>query len=168
MADFRVLEKADGANLLFVFEGPIDEDVQFPPMDTSKYKVLFVDLKGVTAINSVGIREWLNWIKPLTEKVQVVLMKCPKPLVFQLNMVEGFLPKNAVVKSFFVPFYCEKCDKEENILFNVGQEVQLSPGSYKLNYDLNAMKSCKEAACELEMDATEAKYFQFLKKMVGG
>lgn len=167
-ANFSFQEKTDGDSLLFVFEGQIDEDVQFPGVDTTKFKKVFIDLKGVKAINSVGIREWLNWLKPVSEQAQIILMKCPKALVFQLNMVEGFLPKNGLVKSFYVPFYCEKCDKEENVLFNVGAEVQVTPAGAKVNFNVKDAKLCAEAACEMEMDAAEAKYFQFLKRMAGG
>ncbi len=167
MVDFKVHEKTDGDNLLLVFEGVIDEDVVFPAVDTGTYKKVFIDLKGVKSINSVGIREWLNWMKPLSEKAQLVFMKAPKALVLQMNMVEGFLPKTGFVKSFYVPFYCERCDKEESVLFSVGQEIELSRGAYKVKFDIASAKLCAEQACEMEMDASEAKYFQFLKRMAG-
>lgn len=167
MVDFKVQEKTEGDNLLLMFEGVIDEDVKFPVVDTSKFKKVFIDLKAVKSINSVGIREWLNWMKPLAEQAQLVFMKTPKALVLQMNMVEGFLPKNGFVKSFFVPFYCEACDKEEHVLFNVGQEVELSPGNYKVNFDVETAKLCTTSPCKMEMDASEAKYFQFLKRMAG-
>lgn len=165
MTDFKVQEKTDGDSLLLVFDGVIDEEVKFPAVDTSKYKKVFIDLKGVRSINSVGIREWLNWMRPISDQSQVVFLKTPKALVFQMNMVEGFLPKSGFVKSFYVPFYCEKCDKEESVLFTVGQEVQLSPGNYTINFDVKAAKLCGQPDCEMEMDASEAKYFQFLKRM---
>ncbi len=163
--NFNFQEKSDGESLLFVFEGSIDEDVTFPTSAPGKYKNIFIDLKGVKTINSVGIREWLNWLKPIAEVSQVILMKCPKALVFQLNMVEGFLPKNGLVKSFYVPYFCEKCDKEENVLFTVGTEIVLSAAGPKINFNVKDAKLCSEAACEMEMDASEAKYFQFLKRM---
>lgn len=165
MVDFKVQEKSDGENLLLVFEGVIDEDVKFPAVDTGKYKKVFIDLKAVKSINSVGIREWLNWMKPLSDNAQIVFMKTPKALVLQMNMVEGFLPKSGFVKSFFVPFYCEKCDKEENVLFTIGHEIELSPAGYKVNFDIASAKLCANPPCEMEMDASEAKYFQFLKRM---
>lgn len=165
MTDFKVQEKIEAGQLVLVFEGVIDEEVKFPAVDTAKHKKVFIDLKAVRSINSVGIREWLNWIRPLAEAAQIVFLKTPKALVFQMNMVEGFLPKNGFVQSFYVPFFCEKCDKEENILFGVGQEVQLQPGGYKLTFDIKNAKVCNNASCEMEMDASEAKYLQFLKRM---
>jgi hypothetical protein len=165
MSDFKFQEKTDGEALLLIFEGVIDEESKFPAVDGNKHKRVMVDLKGIRSINSVGIREWLNWIRPLSETSQVVFLKTPKALVFQMNMVEGFLPKNGTVKSFYVPFYCEACDKEENVLFTVGQEVQVAGGNYTITYDVKKANLCGKADCEMEMDASEAKYFQFLKKM---
>ncbi len=165
MTDFKAHEKPDGENLVLTFEGVIDEEVKFPNVDAVKFKQVQIDLKGVRSINSVGIREWLNWIRPVSTVSQVVFIKTPKALVFQMNMVEGFLPKNGVVQSFFVPFYCETCDKEENVLFTVGKEVQVQGGNYKINFDVKAANLCGKSDCDMEMDASEAKYFQFLKRM---
>jgi hypothetical protein len=167
MSDFKYQEKTDGESLLLIFEGVIDEESKFPPVDPAKNKRIMIDLKGIRSINSVGIREWLNWIRPLSETAQIVFLHTPKALVFQMNMVEGFLPKTATVKSFYVPFYCEACDKEENVLFTVGKEVQVTDGNYKITFDVKTANLCGKPNCEMEMDASEAKYFQFLKKSVG-
>ena len=164
MSELKAQMTAGPTGLVIVLEGSIDEDVKFPAVDASKHAAIRVDLQGVKTINSVGIREWLNWIRPLAEARPVTLSKCPKALVFQLNMVEGFLPKNGTVDSFFVPFFCEKCDKEQSVLFTVGKEVTAGPSGPNLTFDLKAAKLCAEAECEMEMDASEAKYFQFLKK----
>jgi hypothetical protein len=164
MSEFKSQQTQSGSNLALAFTGVIDEDVEFPQV-TPPEGELHIDLQNVSSINSVGIREWLNWITPLAEKSKVILMNAPKALVFQFNMVEGFLPKNAKVNSFYVPYFCETCDQEYNVLFNVGKEVEVSAGQYKINYDVKAANLCKGADCEIEMDASEGKYFQFLKKM---
>lgn len=169
MSEFKSTEKQEGEKLLLAFEGTIDEDVSFPPVDGSKYKKIVIDLKSVKSINSVGIREWLNWFRPLAEKCEITLERCPKAMVFQFNMVDGFLPARTSVSSFYVPFFCEKCDKEENILFAVGKEVKVAGGEVKMDFDAKKADGvCAEnagPACEIEMDVTESKYFQFLKKM---
>ena len=164
MSDFKAQQKSTPQGLTLVFEGSIDEDVKFPAIDPAIHPNVRIELQGVKTINSVGIREWLNWIRPLSEAARITLVRCPKALVFQLNMVEGFLPKSGRVESFYVPYFCEKCDKEQNVLFTVGKEASAGPAGPAVNFDLAAAKLCPEAACELEMDASEAKYFQFLKK----
>ncbi len=166
MSGFKVGQSTDGSELTLTLSGTIDEDVQFPAINLTPIKQITFDLKDVKSINSVGIREWLNWIKPMSEKCQITMKNCPKTLVFQFNMVEGFLPKGSRVASLYVPFFCEKCDLEESILFNVGQEVQVKDSAVNIKFDLSKIKPCKVdvADCELTMDVTEAKYFHFLKR----
>jgi hypothetical protein len=168
MSEFKAHETPEGDKLRLAFEGTIDEDVVFPPVDASKFKTIVLDLKNVKSINSVGIREWLNWIRPLAEKSDFVLENCPKAVVFQFNMVEGFLPPRSTVSSFYVPFYCEKCDKEDSVLFNVGKEIKAAGGKVEIAFDVKTAAICEDKAnaanCEMEMDVTEAKYFQFLKR----
>ena len=166
MSGFKVQQSINGTELALVLSGTIDEDVQFPTLNLASVKQITFDLKDVKSINSVGIREWLNWIKPMAEKCQIAMKNCPKTLVFQFNMVEGFLPKGSKVSSLYVPFFCEKCDLEENILFHIGQEIQVKDGNVSVQFDLAKIKPCKLPVeeCELTMDVTESKYFHFLKR----
>lgn len=165
MSGFNSASALEGDTLKLTLSGVIDEDVTFPKVDDGPQKKIVLDLKDIKTINSVGIREWLNWIKPLSEKYEMVLENCPKAMVFQFNMVEGFLPAKSKVTSFFVPFYCESCDREDNVLFTVGKEVTGSAGAVAINFDVKAANLCKKGEpCEAEMDVTEAKYFQFLKR----
>lgn len=164
MSEFKSNQKLDGPCLTLQFFGTIDEDVIFPSVDIAGIKQIVIDLQAVKTINSVGIREWLNWITPLASSVEMTLMNCPKALVFQFNMVEGFLPANAKVTSFYVPYYCESCDQEDNVLFQVGQDISLQNGTVQINKKSIKLNSCKEGSCQAEMDVTEAKYFQFLKR----
>jgi hypothetical protein len=165
MANFSVQQKTNLKELALTLAGAIDEDVQFPVLNLAGIEQVIFDLKEIKSINSVGIREWLNWIKPIAEQCQLSMKNCPKVLVFQFNMVEGFLPKGAQVQSLYVPFFCEKCDKEENILFNLGKEFKLEAGTLKLDYDIASFNLCKDPACDLAMDVSEAKYFHFVKRM---
>lgn len=164
MSDFKIDLKKNSTELVMVFTGSIDEDVQFPNVDFSDVQSLVFDLNQIKSINSVGIREWLNWIKPIAAKFPIQMINCPKSMVFQFNMVEGFLPKNAQVKSLYVPFYCEKCDREENLLFKVGEHVKAQEQQVQMNFQVSDFKLCEESPCELEIDVAEAKYFQFMKK----
>jgi hypothetical protein len=163
--DFTYTTKEENGALKLAFSGPIDEDADFPEVAPGKYQGVEVDLNAVTAINSVGIREWLEWIKTFSEQTPLKLMRCPKAIVFQFNMVEGFLPAKANVGSFYVPFFCEACDQEENLLFSIGKEVTAGSGSFKIMFDPAAGAKCKDCGKVMDMDVTEAKYFQFLKKI---
>jgi hypothetical protein len=164
MSEFKSTATVAGDQLSLALEGLIDEDVVFPTVDLTGMKKIVIDLKGIKTINSVGIREWLNWIRPIGEKVEIVLQKAPKAMVFQFNMVEGFLPPRATVASFYVPYFCERCDREDNVLFTIGQEIKVEGGQVKSEFKPKSAGLCEQADCELEMDVTEGKYFQFLKK----
>ena len=162
MSEFKSNTVEDSTNLTLQFSGTIDEDVEFPSVEPGKYHQINLDLKGIKAINSVGIREWLNWIRPLADQSKFVLENCPKAMVFQFNMVEGFLPPGSRVSSFFVPFYSESADQEENVLFQVGKEVTNDGGNISIKYDPKAAQL--GGVDDMEMDVTEGKYFQFLKR----
>jgi len=149
-------ENKDGHHLIW-FSGQVDEEAQFPEKSDLGDKV-FIDLAGVTAINSIGIRSWIIWFSqyPTTH---FTFINSPKALVMQMNMVEGFLPERAEVLSMQVPFYCETCDEEKDVLFELGKQIKISGESVSLDYKKSAI--CKPD-CEIELDVTKSKFFRFL------
>ncbi len=161
---FLVQEKVEAEHLTLTISGIIDEHAVFPPVNTNKFKQITVDLNGIKAITSPGIRDWLFWIKPIAAVSQLAMTNVTKEMIFQVSIVQGFLPSEATVQSFYVPFFCDSCDREESILFNVGKDILIQNGDYKIQFDLKAKKLCDKQNCTMEIDAFEAKYFQFLKK----
>lgn len=151
-------KQQSGSDVIVTLAGHIDEDAQFTALDLSgaSGKVV-VDIEGVTAINSCGIREWVKWIRTAPNTTSVVFKKCPKVIVDQINMVTGFLPENGKVESFFVPYYSDESGNEKMVLFEEGK--QFNGG------DVNPPAEVKDESGEaMEMDVIEAKYFKFLKK----
>ncbi|AHI06276.1 hypothetical protein BDW_08880 [Bdellovibrio bacteriovorus W] len=146
-----------GADKLQVqMKGTIDEDVDFNQFDISGNSAIEVELSGLRGINSCGIREWIKWIGT-AGGAQVTLQQCPKVIVDQINMVDGFLPANGKVQSFFVPYYNDDSGSEKNILFTYGVEFD--------DTGVRPPESVKdEEGNEMEMDVIESKYFKFLKK----
>lgn len=72
-------------------------------------------------------------------------------------MVQGFLPTNGKVASFYVPFYSDESGEDKSVLFTQGKEYTDS--------GLGALPEVKDSAGKpMEMDVVEAKYFKFLKK----
>lgn len=149
---FKSTEKTQGDTLYLSFEGSIDEDVVFPKVNLSLVKKAVIDLGAIRAINSGGVRKWLEWIRPLAQAADVLLERCPKSMVLQFNMVEGFLPPKVRVKSFYLPYFCRKCDYEVSHLVTSGKEL-IGSGAV-INVQLNAKGSapCKDANCALEPD----------------
>lgn len=152
--DFKIEKAADRLNLTLA--GTIDEDADFSQIPIAGSPVIEVQMGGIKSINSCGIREWIKWMSAATG-AQVVWHECPKVIVDQINMVDGFLPANAKVASFYVPYYNDDAGSEKSILFRDGTEYKegsLTPPTSVKDDDGNVM----------DMDVIESKYFKFIKK----
>ncbi len=136
--------------------GTIDEDMDFAPYGLAGAAAVEVDLNGIKSINSCGIREWVKWMSS-AGGAAVTFKNCPKVIVDQINMVDGFLPVTGHVQSFYVPYYNDDAGSEKNVLFVRGThfaEGSVNPPAEVKDDDGNVM----------EMDVIEAKYFKFLKR----
>lgn len=157
MANFSIEKKAEGNTITLSFLGSIDEDASFAGIETAGADTIVLDLNQVGAINSCGIREWINWIKEVPSSAKIVFRSCPKVIIDQINMVSGFLPERAEVESFYVPYYSDASGEEKMVLFSKGKEFQ----DGKIN---PPEKVADESGEEMEMDVIEAKYFKFLNR----
>lgn len=158
MGQFKVDKSNQGGQLIMTFEGSVDEDAVFSGIDFEGASEVVLDLDKVSAINSCGIREWIKWIRTAPANAKITYRKCPKIIVDQINMVSGFLPENAEVESFYVPYYSDESGNEKMILFEKGKDFE--------NGEIKAPSEFKdeESGDEMEMDVIEAKYFKFLSK----
>lgn len=146
-----------GETIEIKINGVIDEDVDFSVYPLTGAKNVTMDLEGIKAINSCGIREWIKWLGA-AGPVPMTFHKCPKVIIDQVNMVQGFLPSQARVESFFVPYYSEESGSEKSVLFVHGKEftnTQVTPPAEVKDESGNPM----------EMDVIEAKYFKFVKNL---
>ena len=152
---FSVTKKTEGSTVVIDIKGNVDEDANFPAPDVAGGATVTLDLEAVTAINSVGIREWIKWIKAFPANTTLAVRRCPKIIVDQINMVSGFLPAGTTVQSFYVPYYSDTSGNEKMVLFENGREIQggklIPPADVK-----------DESGEVMEMDVIEAKYFKFL------
>jgi hypothetical protein len=155
MSKFDIKMTQEGDLIKVTITGIIDEDVDFSKFPITDFNKILMNLEGIKSINSCGIREWIKWIGT-DKKGSIVYDKCPKIIVDQINMVEGFLPANGKVLSFYVPFYSEESGFEKNILFTQGQEF--ADGKVKIPEGVKDPEGH-----EMEMDVIESKYFKFLK-----
>jgi anti-anti-sigma regulatory factor len=157
MGNFKADKQQSGQDTIVTLVGHIDEDAVFSSIDIAAAPKVVVDMDGVSAINSCGIREWVKWIRTANATAAITFRKCPKVIVDQINMVEGFLPKSAKVESFYVPYFADASGNEKMILFRDGTEFKGS--------EVHAPKDVKDDDGEpMEMDVIEAKYFKFLQK----
>lgn len=158
MGALKIGENVQGDTVSLKLAGAIDEDANFPNIDLSSFKEITFDFMNVTAINSCGIRDWIRWIGTIQPNAKVNYAHCPKVIIDQVNMVDGFLPNNGKTVSFFVPYFCESCDSLETKLYSDTEGI--AKGTVKVPTQV-ACGKCQQMA---EIDVIESKYFKFLKK----
>ncbi len=152
-----VMLKIENNKINIKVYGVIDEEIKFsnyPLCETSSMVFDFIDAKG---INSCGIREWIRWITPFAH-IPMTYKNCPKIIVDQINMVDGFLPAKGMVESFYVPYYSEESDEEKHILYTFGKEFTAD----EIFHPTQVLDSHKKP---MELDVIESKYFRFLQKI---
>lgn len=146
-----------GDSLSVSIGGKIDEDADFSPHALQDGKTIEVDFAQVQTINSCGIREWMKWIKTAPSS-KFVYKNCPKVIVDQINMVEGFLPASGSVQSFFVPYYNEDSGNEKSVLFELGKDFV--PGKVTPPAEVK-----DDSGQVMELDVIESKYFKFVERL---
>ena len=134
--------------------GQIDEDATFSSITTDDSQSLFFDFNDITLINSCGVREWINFIDSIGPQTTITYKNCPQIVIEQINMVHGFIKKGTKIESFYAPYYSEAEDRVEKVLLTT-QDI------------INGKAPTKhsESGEELEFDAIEAQYFQFIQQM---
>jgi len=153
---------SDSKNGIFMLhlKGVITEDSKLEGMlPKDAVPACVVDLGQVTRINSYGIRQWVNTLKLLKEKApELVFTKCPTVLVEQFNMISNF-GAGGYVYSFFLPFYSETEDKEEQILVS----LEKPRGSEDADAIIEEAKSRLSQPDAFVFNDIEDEYFSFLQ-----
>lgn len=155
----RITETKEARRKILTFPGSVDEDTDFTKIDTKSLDELVVDLERLSVINSCGTRNWVKWISGIPAKTTVVFVNCSRIFIDQANMFEGFLPKNSVIKSFFVPYFCESCKNSMNVLTPVKNEPKKTIGK------IPKAQPCKSCGEQAELDVIESHYFRFLERL---
>ncbi|HRE89967.1 MAG TPA: hypothetical protein PK095_12605 [Myxococcota bacterium] len=120
-------------------------------------EALFIDLGGVKRLNSVGVRDWVNWLRALKPKfARIVLFDCPPPVMNEVNFVKNFAD-GAHITTFSVPLFCARCNKEENRLL---ESAALLGNGRKL-----PSFACGQPSCENTIDDDEESYLAFLDSL---
>lgn len=117
---------------------------------------LVLDLAGVTFINSLGVRDWIRMMQAAQKaNLAVELQRVSEPLVHQLNMIIATRGA-AAVASFFAPYACDNCGREESILIDAVAHAGT----------LAAMTAppatCPECQAQMAFNDFPERYFSFL------
>ncbi len=149
------LELADG---VYHLSGILDEYADFSALIPVS-EPLKLNLKGIKQLNSIGIRNMLEFLKK-TGSMRIEYYECPSEYVDQINMIPallGFGEQKGEVKSLFIPFECQKCDHAEDTLKLI-DEVMAELGSDGTSIAAKCPK------CGGEMIVYNDFYFSFLSR----
>jgi hypothetical protein len=116
--------------------------------------VLLIDLIGVRRINSVGVRDWVVWLRGLRQIYPtIVLFDCPPAIMNEVNLVRNFA-EGAVITTFRAPYYCDRCGQESvqtlDALEMLASGIRKAPAF-----------PCDKPACANALDDAEETYFAF-------
>ena len=154
MALIVKVEKS-GADVTISFDGILNEDSTLPDMEKCIHGRLILHLEKLTMINSIGCRTWLDWIKRIQAPEGVVLQNCSPAFIAQVSVLKGFVPQDSKLESFFLPYHCDSCDHDTNILIRVGHDNSVAD-------DL----PCPKCGSKMECDVVSQTYQRFLKPKV--
>jgi hypothetical protein len=141
--------------------GDIDEDAEFFSIEPTK--LLVIDMKKLRFINSCGLRSWVNWMRQIPPATNVTFKNCPKVIVDQMNILKGFLPPGVIIESFYVPYYCDPCGIETNVLATRGEHFKERFENQEAYTKFPEFISCPNCGSNAELGVIANRYFSFIK-----
>lgn len=142
--------------LIVELNGTIEENVNFDELIGPFKGELTVKCRGITRINSVGVKTWMRYFQNLKmQGKNFRFIDCPQPVIEQLNMISNFACGGEVV-SVLLPFSCLKCQNE--FVANIQTQELKSAG-----LQVPAVK-CEKEACAARFDDDPEEYLYFLEE----
>ena len=140
-----------------VLAGRIDERSHIADLaGTVSDQTLAIDLAGVTYINSLGVRDWVNFLRALAKKnVALSLENCAEVMVLQMNMIVD-ARGTAKVVSFYAPFACDACGWEGS---TVVETAEVAP---MVSAGRAPVTECPDCQLEARFADFVDRYFLFL------
>ncbi|MCB0350325.1 MAG: hypothetical protein KDD38_04020 [Bdellovibrionales bacterium] len=147
------------------FSGTVDENAKFNDINLKQNTQLIIDMKNVNLLNSLGLRNWILWVKTLKQYTGgIFLRNCPNVVVHQMNVLDGFLPLHATVESILIPFLCDSCGHEFDYLATRGKDYKEAFDGQSEAVLMPLEQTCTKCGKIAEADIIPAKHFQFLKR----
>ncbi len=155
-AETRGRMTVDRTNDVLTIAGAIDEASGLHELLAGISGRIALDLAAVTFINSLGVRDWIR-MQAAAQKagIAVELRRVSEPLVHQLNMIIATRGA-ARVTSFFAPYACDACGREESLLIDA-----VAHASQLARLEPPAMP-CPECNGQMVFNDFPERYFSFL------
>ena len=140
----------------FSLHGRIDEHSDFDRL-TRELPLggATLDLSGVRRINSVGTREWMDFLRGIGER-PIVMVRCSPAIVEQLNAIANFRG-HATVRTVMAVFECDLCGSTKPIELDVSR--QFSNG----RLDALPAPACDACKVVMSLDDDPSHYFLFVR-----
>lgn len=156
--------KTENQLVIVTISGPVDENTEFPDLSKAARGVLRLELNAVTRLNSMGLKGWIAWMKSIPKNLQVEFSLCPRAVVDQMGILNGFLPMQATVVSFLVPYHCHKCGHETDVIAIREQDYLEANTDFREKVLLSAERPCPECGSQMDWDIVPQKYFSFMRR----
>ena len=135
--------------------GAIEENVHFEQLIGNFQGQLIVNCRGVTRINSIGVKTWIRYFQNLKAQGKVFKFNdVSYPLIAQLNMISNFAC-GGEVESILLPFSCIKCQNEF--------VASCKTSELKANGLSIPRVKCEKQECAAKFDDDPEEYFYFLE-----
>jgi len=141
--------------LLVELNGTIEENVHFEQLIGPFEGELTVKCRGITRINSVGVKTWMRYFQNLKMQGKTFrFIECSHPIIEQLNMISNFACGGEVT-SILLPFSCLKCQNE--FVVNCPTQDLKARG-----LQVPSVK-CEKPECGAQFDDDPDEYLYFLE-----
>lgn len=149
--------EGEAPNTTVVFEGEINETFLYDKLAdalSDRGGALTFDLAAIRRLNSVGVRQWVNFMRTLAEVDEIgdiTFSRCSIAVISQVNMIHDFLGRAKII-SFYAPYAHSESGEEEERLLEVKDITDpLDPPTFK------------DDEGEWEFDEMPERYFEFMR-----
>jgi CheY-like chemotaxis protein len=141
---------------VITFQGSFTEETDFSELvrHLESVRRAEFEMSGVRYINSWGVRCWLDFLDRLPGELEYSFVRMSMVLSAQANMVLRMLGRGDV-RSFYVPYRCDPCDRNEDRLLQREAVVLDAPIALPL-------MRCIHCGNELKLDDIAERFFSFL------
>ena len=151
------VEPSNGATWV-ILTGGISEAADFTSL-TMLPGPLHFDLSGIERINSLGVRNWVQFVRSgEAAGLAMTFERCSPVLVQQISMISNFMGTRSRVRSLVVPYLCPSCHAEAT------QLVELSP---EAPLQVPPSMPCPKCATAMQVDELEEMYQSLYEKLSG-
>ena len=149
--------RAEPGYTVVELSGELNETADLASLSQRLHGPVALHMGGVRRINSGGVREWVQFMRNLSTESSITLTHCTPVIVAQLNVISVFCGK-ARVLSFYAPYACSRCDREEEKLIYV--QMHFPRNDFSRMPDLH----CSACGAAMEFDDMVERYLGFLKQ----